>query len=116
MSSNPMSSWSVYSPRSSGQADQSADSPERQIGKRITPRPDGCWVFNGKTNKYGQINVGGQRVTVHRWVYERLVGPIDEGCHLHHTCVTPGCCNPAHLVPLTPKEHAAAHRQLRETR
>lgn len=86
---------------------------ESIIGQRIKPRADGCWIFDGNPDGYGKVTVRGHFVRVHRWVYETLVGPIDDDCHLHHTCLTPGCCNPRHLVPLTPKEHRAAHRVAR---
>jgi hypothetical protein len=41
------------------------------------------------------------------------VGEIPEGHHLHHTCETPGCCNPAHLEPLSPGDHVRKHRDSR---
>lgn len=83
---------------------------EARIGSRIERHPDGCWLYNDKRDQYVVLpQVGGG---LHRWVYETLVGPIDEGLHLHHECRNPGCCNPAHLLPLTPKEHKARHKQL----
>lgn len=89
------------------------ESDERRIGERIKPQPDGCWLYNGRADEYVSIRTKAGQSSVHRWVYSTLVGPIDEGCHLHHICETKGCCNPAHLVQLTPKDHAAAHKGLR---
>lgn len=86
------------------------DSDEARIGRSIKPQPNGCWLHSGRADGYASIRTKAGVVSVHRWVYTTLVGPIDEGCHLHHTCGTKGCCNPAHLVQLTPKEHAAAHK------
>lgn len=83
-----------------------------RIGSQIVPQANGCWLWRGRTDIYGKANEHGSQLTVHRYVYEILVGPIPDGCHLHHECETPSCCNPAHLVPLTPKEHKAAHREL----
>lgn len=84
---------------------------ETIIGSRVKPQTNGCWLFDGKPNRYGQTSVNGVHVTVHRFVYEVLVGPIPDGHHLHHTCQTPGCCNPAHLMPLTPGEHQRLHAE-----
>lgn len=87
-------------------------SAETRIGRNIRPQPNGCWLYGSQPNRYGTTKIGGVTVTTHRYVYEILVGPIDEGCHLHHTCQTPSCCNPGHLQVLTPKEHAAAHKAI----
>jgi hypothetical protein len=85
-------------------------SDEARIGERITPQPNGCWLFNGKPEQYGMAwSRQGRPVSVHRFVYETLVGPIPDGWDLHHQCHTPGCCNPAHLTPLDKAEHRAGH-------
>ena len=94
------------------QYDYSADaSDEARIGALVQAQPDGCWLYRGKLDEYGRAWLPHQKrqVTVHRWVYEILVGPIPSGYHLHHECETPGCCNPEHLTPLHPKQHRAEH-------
>lgn len=91
-----------------------SESPERKLGRRIVPQPDGCWLYNDNPNVYGQHIHEGEHRTTHRLVWEILRGPIPEGHHLHHQCRTIGCCNPEHLEVLTPKEHAAAHKELRQ--
>ena len=76
--------------------------------------PNGCIVWTGSTRGgYGSVWVDGRMQSVHRFVYERLVGPIPEGLQLDHKChgkdcPTPGqncphrrCCNPYHLEPVT---------------
>jgi HNH endonuclease len=83
-----------------------------RIGAQIEPQHDGCWLWRGNPDTYGKPNQHGSSVLVHRYVYRILVGPIPDGHDLHHTCETPGCCNPAHLVPLTHSEHRALHHQL----
>lgn len=89
-------------------------SDEAKIGKRIVVQPDGCWLYNGKAETYqsthlGRGSSGRYAVSVHRWVYETLVGPVPDGHDLHHECRTPGCCNPEHLTPLTRRDHSAQH-------
>lgn len=85
------------------------DNAETRIGRHVKPQPDGCWLYNGKTDRYGRARVAGEDVPVHRFVYETLVGPIPFDCDLHHKCETPGCCNPEHLAPLTRREHKRLH-------
>jgi hypothetical protein len=41
----------------------------------------------------------------HRIAYELVKGPIPDGRHVHHTCENKPCCNPNHLVVLTPQQH-----------
>lgn len=89
------------------------DNPETVIGRRIKPRPDGCWIIDNDPDNYGQVRVAGRQVAAHRFVYETLIAPVPDGHHLHHECQVPGCCNPAHLVPLTPGEHSQRHAELR---
>lgn len=97
--------------RSSGFAFTADDSPEARIGRCIQPQPDGCWLYNGRSDGY--VIVHGVHTSLHRWVYETLVGPIDEGTHIHHECGNKACCNPKHLAMLTPAQHAAEHKRLR---
>lgn len=86
---------------------------ETRVGRHIEPQPNGCWLYNGQTDRYGQVKGAhrGRRwsMPAHRFVYEVLVGRIPEGHHLHHECETPGCCNPEHLAPLTPGDHRRLH-------
>jgi hypothetical protein len=81
---------------------------------RATPRYEvdagtGCWnTLGGKTpGGYGKICENRRTYLLHRWMYERLFGPIPAGKQLHHLCRNKGCCNPAHLRVVTRKEHRA---------
>lgn len=60
-----------------------------------------CWTWQGFRHKpprtYGLTSYRGQKWRVHRLMYTLLVGPIDPGKVVCHTCDNPGCCNPAHL-------------------
>lgn len=92
----------------------------RRLDPLLDPSPvdyvisdGGCWCWRGRTQEgYGRVNRKGPEQLAHRWYYERLVGPIPEGHHLHHTCETPACVNPAHLEPLTPAEHKKRHAKV----
>lgn len=82
---------------------------------------DGCWPWTTGTTKqgYGQVSSDGKNLSVHRAVYEMLVGPIPEGHHLDHLCHSRSrgciagprcphrrCANPFDLEPVTPLENA----------
>lgn len=86
--------------------------------------PDGCWLWTGTPGRlgYATIKMGGRdgrNVLVHRWSYERCVGPIPTGLDLDHKCHTESetclggktclhrlCVNPEHLEPVTERENS----------
>lgn len=88
---------------------------EEIVGSRITVRPDGCWAYNGDITDYRRTRTRSGVFSIHRFVYETLVGPIPDDHHLHHECENPGCCNPAHLVPLTPGDHRRRHAEMQRS-
>lgn len=92
------------------------DNAETQVGRMIEPQPNGCWLFKGRPDDYGDATVGGTRIRAHRFVYETLVGPIPDGHVVHHECETPGCCNPEHLTPLTIGDHNRRHAEMKRHR
>jgi hypothetical protein len=63
-----------------------------------------CWTHLGGTvtKGYGQASDRGQS-PIHRYVWERLVGPIPDGMVLDHMCRNRACCNPDHLRVVSPK-------------
>lgn len=66
----------------------------------ICPEPNtGCWLWTGVLNQggYGHIGTSRGREKAHRFMYEALVGPIQEGMCALHRCDTPACVNPAHI-------------------
>ncbi len=70
--------------------------------------PDGCWIWTAaKTgNGYGLFtNEDGRLVVAHRWLYERLYGPLPARSVVHHRCHNRACVNPAHLEPITNREN-----------
>lgn len=73
-------------------------------------RPDlgPCWVWLGSfRGRYGRVFVRSNpdRTTVkedaHRVSYKLCVGPIPDGKELDHLCRNRGCCNFAHVEPVT---------------
>jgi hypothetical protein len=77
--------------------------------------PTECWPsdlyrMRGGRTKIRRGGRGGPLIYTHVAVYELLVGPVPEGCELHHRCENGNCCNPAHLVALTRYGHAQEHR------
>ncbi len=80
---------------------------ERLFAKVVCDVHTQCWNWIGRClNGYGTLTVAPQKEDrAHRVAYRLFVGPIPDGIHLHHKCENPRCCNPAHLQPVTPKEH-----------
>jgi HNH endonuclease len=80
-----------------------------------------CWNWTGlrRAGRYGVIAVhptgerhaygSGERsvktMAAHRWAFERWVGPIPYGHHVHHVCRNPLCANPDHLKAISPGDH-----------
>lgn len=80
--------------------------PERFWAK-VVEKESGCWEWTGCGNRggYGAIKVTGRMVMAHRMAFEALQAHIPEGLVIDHLCRNRGCCNPAHLEPVTFKEN-----------
>lgn len=68
---------------------------------------NGCWIWlRSKNNSgYGHGVFGGKLVVAHKGMYEAKHGPVPEGLVLHHTCEVRACCNPDHVIPVSPLEN-----------
>lgn len=66
-----------------------------------------CWIFTGKTDRYGYGNmwIKGKWVGAHRISYTISKGSILKDLIMHH-CDNPSCVNPAHLKDATYKENS----------
>ena len=75
----------------------------------------GChiWTLGINDSGYGIICWGGERLRAHRVAYEIWVGPIPDGCVVHHSCANKACINPKHLQTITPQENTAEMHERR---
>ena len=70
-------------------------------------KTEGCWLWSGPVNAwgYGRVSVDGRTQQAHRLSWEqangRKIGPFIA----MHTCDTPACCNPAHILIGTHSEN-----------
>ena len=82
---------------------------------RVVVDANGCWTWTGATTGkgYGVATLDGKLRLAHRWVYHRLVAPVDQETargqardHVHHAgCRNTLCVNPAHLEARPAGEH-----------
>jgi HNH endonuclease len=79
---------------------------DEQFWSRVQ-KTDTCWFWVGTVNKgYGQFSIGSfsetrRRVRAHRWLWERLFGPIPTGLQIDHLCANRHCVRPDHLEVVT---------------
>lgn len=79
--------------------------PLDRVMDKVQRTADGCWQVKPGPNGYGVLGVEGRTLYAHRYVYERLVGPIPAGLVIDHLCRNRACCNPEHLEPVTQREN-----------
>jgi hypothetical protein len=68
---------------------------------------DGCWDRIGRlsTGGYAVITVNGHLFRSHRFLFEKIIGPIPDGLFIDHLCRNRACSNPLHLEPVTSREN-----------
>lgn len=69
---------------------------------------NGCWLWVGSigTGGYGLMSRESKTVRAHRVSYEAYKGAIPETLVVRHTCDTPNCINPDHLLLGTQRDNA----------
>lgn len=87
------------------------------------PSPtEGCWLWSQGVNDfgYGRFRHEDKTHRAHIVSYRIHVGPVPDDAILRHTCHTPACVQPAHLIPGTKADNSRdmidAGRSLRGSR
>lgn len=82
-----------------------------EVERVIALDSDECqlWPFATFKDGYGKIRVGDKWLRTHRYVFERVNGISPEV--VRHTCDTPLCCNPKHLLGGTHADNMADKKE-----
>jgi hypothetical protein len=65
---------------------------------------DECWLWTGCVGKEGMgygrscSRIRKRPTNAHIVAFEEVKGPVQKGLIVRHTCDTPTCCNPNHLI------------------
>lgn len=83
------------------------------IRERSQPSPSGCWLWSLSCtgDGYPQAKFAGVKAAGHRISYAAFRGPVTG--LVRHTCDTPTCVNPDHLVLGTAADNSADMRARR---
>jgi len=79
--------------------------PIERFWQKVQVQENGCWIWTGvkTTDGYGRFFVDGKLQAAHRWLYERVWGPVPRGMELAHIpeCSSRACVCPLHVRPLS---------------
>lgn len=80
--------------------------------------PDGCWLWKHElVDGYARVSNEGRTITVTRWLLAQRIGrPLRRTEVARHTCDTPMCCRPQHLVVGSSKDNARDASERRRLR
>lgn len=86
---------------------------KQRLGDKIKVDPSGCWLWQGYKDKnygYGRIKTAGKPRSTHRvvycWRHDIRVESFSSEIIVRHTCDTPACINPDHLLSGTYKDNS----------
>lgn len=69
-------------------------------------KTENCWLWLGAIARgYGVYSVKSKPVKAHRFLWEKVNGPIPYGLVLDHLCRVRSCVNPEHLRIATQREN-----------
>lgn len=70
-----------------------------RVADEMQAQNEACveWPFARKPFGYGEIGFEGHCHNAHRYVWEKINGPITNGLHVLHRCDNPPCVNVNHL-------------------
>ena len=72
--------------------------PVARFAARCVRTDDGCLVFQGGSDEYGQFVIGGKHLRPRRFAWENATGKtLPRGAELKARCGNPRCCEPSHL-------------------
>jgi hypothetical protein len=76
---------------------------DRLLARISLDQATGCWLWTGpagggRNGRYGRVWFDGRTTKVHLMSYRLFKGTVPKGRVVMHSCDTPLCCNPAHLV------------------
>jgi len=92
-----------------GGGDTFDDGPARRFWKKVAVSEEtDCWLWTGSTSTagYGTFWNGEGWSNAHRWLYQRVKGPVPEGLQLDHLCRQRNCVRPDHMEPVTSRENS----------
>ena len=81
---------------------------DRRFFAKVKPAAGGCLEWTAaKTQGYGSFGIGGSGNTMsaHRWIWQRLNGPIPSGLELDHICRNRACVYVRHLRLVTHRQN-----------
>ena len=78
--------------------------PFQRFTAKVVTGP-GCWEWRGTVgnNGYGRFMIRRKTVTVHRYSYITMKGPIPQGLQIDHLCRNRKCVRPSHLEAVPPR-------------
>jgi|SRR5690554_19651 len=71
-----------------------------RILKNIQKDSNGCWIWQRSCNSagYGQLTENKRYWLAHRYAYQCYYSDLLDEDIVRHSCHTPKCCNPEHLI------------------
>jgi len=82
--------------------------PLLRFWRKVEIQENGCWLWTGclaHPQGYGRLEINGEAIYAHRFIYEQLRGPIPLDKEIDHRCRNRACVNPWHMDIVTTGEN-----------